>query len=595
MRADSLSRSCRKPRWRACRLALLLSAALALAAHAGPSGPVSWDGSATVASGGWGRMIALTNGSWLCVSTVFPSGTNSYLALYRSTDACRTWTRMSQVNESARTLDNGELVALPNGTVLLTMRSLVEGVSYRLPVYRSLNNGQTWTYLSNIDTSQGLGTRGLWEPDFQVLADGRLAVTYSNEKHDGYSQLISEKISTDNGATWGTEILAVTQPGGGSLRPGMSQMARMANGQYILVYEVVGLGNADVYRKTSPDGVTWPEGLGNHIPCHHCGPFITSLPDGRLLVTSCENQVSFSEDFGETWQKIDPPAWDLGFNWSWPAVYGVRTNEVGVMVAWGGVKLRFGAVSPPILWPNPFTENFDNGTDINWTRYGGTFSFSNGRYLLSNEGAYGKAMTGDGFWTDGSLEADLMLSSPGDAGLLFRATNPDYVGPDDVFGYYAGLNSSGAVFLGKMNNAWTPLTSAPMAVGTNTWHHLKVTMEGSTIKVYADSQPQPRLTWSDTSFRRGQIGVRSFQADAQFDNVAFSNAIPLRLNLRRSGNQLNFSWPQNAFNLQLCDSGQGNPATWNRLTNTSVLSNSQWTLSLPMPAGPARFYRLQAP
>ena len=35
------------------------------------------------------------------------------------------------------------------------MRSLISSVSYRLPVYRSTNNGASWTYLSNIDASEG--------------------------------------------------------------------------------------------------------------------------------------------------------------------------------------------------------------------------------------------------------------------------------------------------------------------------------------------------------------------------------------------------------------------------------------------------------
>ena len=247
------------------------------------------------------------------------------------------------------------------------------------------------------------------EPDFWVLDDGRLIVTYSNERHQtdnpSYSQIISEKVSLNNGASWGSEIWAVAQPGGGNLRPGMSQMARMANGKYILVYEIVGSGNADVYFKTSDDGVTWTPGLGTRIPCQHCGPFVTALPDGRVFVTSCENEVSFSEDFGETWQKIDPPAWNLGFAFSWPAVYATKTNELGVMAVAPNLKLRFGALASPKVWPNPFTDNFNSGADTNWTRYGTNFAFSSGRYLLNQTNTYGKALVGDNFWTDGTLEA----------------------------------------------------------------------------------------------------------------------------------------------------------------------------------------------
>lgn len=573
---------------------------LARAAFAGPSGPVTWGDTVTVASGGWGRMIQLTNGHWLCVSTIFPSGTRTYLAIYRSTNACRNWYRLSQVAEAGRTLDNGELVTLPNGDVLLTMRSLISGVSYRLPVYRSTDQGQSWSYLSNVDASEGAGPLGLWEPDFWVLGDGRLLVTYSNERHQAdspaYSQLISERVSNNNGATWSSEVWAVAQPGGGSLRPGMSQMARLANGKYILVYEVVGRGNADVYFKTSDNGVNWPAGLGTRIPGQHCGPFVTTTPDGRVFVTSCANEVSFSEDYGETWQKLDPPAWNLGFAFSWPAVYATRTNELGVLAVAPSLKLRLGALSPPMVWPNPLVENFNRGADVNWTRYGSNITVSSGRYRLNHTNSYGKALTGDGFWTDGRLEADVMMvTATGNAGLVFRATNPDDKGPDDLAGYYVGLVPSGSVVLGKMNNAWTQLASAPATVGTDVWRHLKITMLGSALKVYVDDMSTPKITWTDATHRRGQIGVRAFQCNAQFDNVTFTNAASLRVELQRSETGLAFSWPQTAHNLQLARTPSlSASADWFPVTNTATLSNGRWRLSLPWPDAAAELYRLQA-
>ena len=301
-----------------------------------------------------------------------------------------------------------------------------------------------------------------------------------------------------------------------------------------------------------------------------------------------------SDDFGETWQKIDPPAWDIGYGFSWPAIYGIRTNEVGAMVTWGGgVKIRFGALSPPRFWPNPFVEQFSTATDTNWSRYGTNFAFGNGCYLLTNSGSFGKALVGDAFWADGTLEADVLLTAGGDAGLMFRTTNPDYVGPDHAFGYYAGLSASGSVVLGRMSNAWTFLASAPVTVALNTWYHLKITMQGSSIKVFVNDLTQPKITWVDATFRRGQIGVRSFNANAQFDNVTFSNAAPIRLNLQRSGTLLNFSWPQNSQNLKLCSANQPLVDGWSVVTNLGALSSGQWSLTLPMTAALQQFYQLQ--
>jgi len=573
-----------------------VSCCLALNALAGPAGPVTWGATANVAGGGWGRMVQLTNGNWLAVSTIFPVGTNSYLALYRSTDTCRTWSFLSQVKEAGRTLDNGELVVMPDGTVRLTMRSLISGASYRLPVYTSGNGGQSWAYLSNIDTSEGLGSRGLWEPDFWVLDDGRLVVTYSNEKHNGYSQVISERVSQDGGASWSAETWAVAQPGGGSLRPGMSQMTRMTDGRYLLAFELVGVGNADVYCKISDDGLTWPAGFGSRIPCHHCGPFVTTLSDGRLLVTSCENQVSFSDDFGETWQKIDPPAWNLGYAFSWPAVYGLTPDEVGVMAVAPSVRLRFGELLPPQVWLNPFSADFTGDTDPGWSRYGGNISLSGGRYVFDNVGTYGKAMTGDNFWRDGVLEADVFLSTAGDAGLMFRTTNPDYVGPDDAFGYYAGLRLGGSVFLGRMSNSWTQLISVPLPVQSNTWYRLGVKMEGSAISVYVDDPITPKFTFSDASFSRGQIGVRSYMCNAQFDNVTFSNTSPLRLNWRADDGEMELAWPQTSWPVELQETTELDvPSSWLPTAMPASMSNGHWQLSISTTGSPWRFFRLRGP
>jgi len=575
----------------------LVGFALAVTSAAGPAGPITWGGTVNI-GGGWGRMAQLTNGTWLCVTTQYPAGTNSYLRISRSTDNCRSWTTLSQIKEADRTLDNGELVQLPDGTVLVTMRSLIPNSSYQLPVYASTNNGVTWSYLSNIDTSSGTtaaGGKGLWEPDFWVLEDGRLVVTYSNEMHPGYSQVISLRVSTDNGATWGAESDAVSQVGGGSLRPGMSQMVRMTNEKYFLVYEVVNSGNADVYCKTSNDGVIWTAGIGTKIPCQHCGPFVMSLPNGVLLVSSCENQVSFSEDYGATWQLNDPPAWPAPFQFTWPAMYLTQTNEVGLMLVTNGVKMRFGAVSPRPAWPNPFVADFDNGTDAGWAHYGGNFSSSDGRYLLSNSGTNGKAMAGDAFWSDGTLDADVQITSSGNAGLMFRTTNPDYAGPDDALGYYVGLDTVGSVLLGRMSNSWTMLTNRPMTVMTSTWYHLRVTMQGGLLSVFVDDLTTPKFTRVDTNFTRGQIGVRAFQCNAQFDNVTFSNGTPLKLQVTNSGNQLEVSWPQTSVGVKLCT--QTNLAMMTspfHLTNQPILTNRSWLMQLtPLSTG-AQFFWLRS-
>ena len=513
---------------------VIMGAALTARAPADPSGPFVWGETTHVADAGWGRMTQLKDGRWLGVSTLFPRP-NSILQLEVSADGARTWTPLTTVAESGRSLDNGEVIQLPGGNLRLTGRSVVDGPglprSYHLPVYGSKDGGRTWTFLSQVDTSEPPPTQarrpsvGLWEPHFFFLPGGQLACAYANEKRavatPAYSQIVSEKVSPDGGATWGQEIVLAAQVGGGGLRPGMPVLARLKNGQYIAVYEVVGVGNADVYFKTSRDGVSWPPGLGVRIPCQHAGPWVTALADGRLVVTSCENQISTSDDDGATWLLATPPAWPLGHVLTWPAVYQTGPDTLAAMNTYHGVGIRWGRLGPLRPWPAVFASDFAAGSDAGWTRYGGQYGFMDEVYLLNNAGTTGKSLTGDPAWHDGTLEADVMLTSAGNAGLMFRTTNADFSGPDAAFGYYVGLDSTGSVFLSRSVDDYTELARAPLSVPLNTWQHVKVVLRRAVIAVYVGDMTTPKFKVSDSFFLRGQIGVRAHNCNAEFREVRF--------------------------------------------------------------------------
>ncbi len=134
-----------------------------------------------------------------------------------------------------------------------------------------------------------------------------------------------------------------------------------------------------------------------------------------------------------------------------------------------------------------------------------------------------------------------------------------------------------------------------MSVTTNVWHHLRVKLEGSQITLFVDNLTTPLITLTDTNFYRGQIGVRAFQCNAQFDNVTFSNAVPLKLQLNYNSNQLQLAWPQTSVGVKLCS--QTNLAMFNYpviQTNSMVLTNRYWQVNLNPPFPPAQFLWLQS-
>ncbi|MFB9279293.1 exo-alpha-sialidase [Cohnella cellulosilytica] len=290
----------------------------------------------------YGRMVFLKNGTWLTVYTIYDNNGYTYeasggnkLEFAISRDEGQTWERLSQLGHPSRDMDNGQLIELDNGDLLLSCRSVRWHESYQLHVYKSTDGGRTWAFWSTIDELNGspgsLGNpdKGVYEPHFYRLADGRLSVMYANEKHviepPYYSQIISQKISEDDGRTWGEEIWVAWDPASPHLRPGMPVWTRLQDGRYIVVLEVVHLVmyqcvSAAITYKISNDGVHWEAGNGTPIPAQHGGPYVEQLQDGTWMVTSNSGQISVSRDSGASWQTIAslPFASHL-----WPSLYAL--------------------------------------------------------------------------------------------------------------------------------------------------------------------------------------------------------------------------------------------------------------------------------
>ena len=298
----------------------------------------------------YARLLHLDD-RWLAVYTIYDNhgyihdqrgGTRLQIA--QSLDEGRSWTALTMLQEPGRDLDNGQLTRLPTGDLLLACRSVRWQHSYQLPVYRSADDGRTWSAIGSIDAgddSPGFPDKGVYEPHLLVLADGRVAAMYANERHvvdtPSYSQVISERISPDGGATWGPELWVAAEPGGGARRPGMPVWTRLRDGRYIVVYEVVDEASADVYCKISDDGITWPAGLGVRIPDQAGGPYVAALSSGLLVVTSNSDQLSYSRDDGARWVTSTAPAWmfgpEVGLGGIWSSVYEFGEGVVGVVTS----------------------------------------------------------------------------------------------------------------------------------------------------------------------------------------------------------------------------------------------------------------------
>jgi hypothetical protein len=169
--------------------------------------------------------------------------------------------------------------------------------------------------------------------------------------------------------------------------------------------------------------------------------------------------------------------------------------------------------------PAPFSDNFDDGNANGWTSYGGTWSVSSGQYNVNSDPGAKSVANGTNF-ANFTYEADLYVGTGGNNdGIIFRVSNPG-TGADTYQGYYAGLNLSGSVVLGKANNNWTQITQTNMTVTANTWYHMKVVANGANIAVYVTDMATPKINVTDASYSTGLIGVRTYNANAKFDNIS---------------------------------------------------------------------------
>jgi hypothetical protein len=166
-------------------------------------------------------------------------------------------------------------------------------------------------------------------------------------------------------------------------------------------------------------------------------------------------------------------------------------------------------------------DNFDDNNTIGWKTYGGTWTATGGQYRAGH--SYGGKSLLDDNHTNAVYDADVTVTSgAGDAGLVFRATSPA-VGTDSYRGYYAGITPAGRVVLGRANNNWTQLATAPVSVTTGSRHHLRVEAVGASLKVFVDDMTNPKITTSDGTFTAGASGVRVYNAAASFDNLSVTN------------------------------------------------------------------------
>ncbi len=262
---------------------------------------------------------------------------NTY-PIYESTDDAQTWQLVSRVKDN---LNDGYwnewmpfLYELPadigefkKGTIILAATSIYDRgnvTDSTITFYSSTDLGRTFTAFCNADKAGGTDW-GVWEPYLIYEEEtGRLFCFYSDDSDPEHSQKLVYKYTTDL-VNWSEKIECVACEDS-SLRPGMVSVVKMGNGEYFMVYEMVGIDNNSVYCKKTTALDDWGDVADyGKVVCatgktFGSSPYAAWTPEGgengTLVVvahhpvktgsnTGCDMFLSF--DYGKTFVPVDNP------------------------------------------------------------------------------------------------------------------------------------------------------------------------------------------------------------------------------------------------------------------------------------------------
>ncbi|KAJ5731539.1 uncharacterized protein N7483_006047 [Penicillium malachiteum] len=199
----------------------------------------------------YARSAQLPNGDLLATwENYSPEPPLVYFPIYRSTDYGKTWNAYSNVTDQV----NGwglryqpflyylpeKIGDYPEGTLLLAGNSIPEDLSStQIDLYASFDQGLKWEFVSHIaaggEAEPDNGLTPVWEP-FLMAYNGKLICYYSDQRDNAtYGQKLVHQVSSSL-KTWGPVVDDVTYSTYTD-RPGMTTVAKLPNGKYIITYE----------------------------------------------------------------------------------------------------------------------------------------------------------------------------------------------------------------------------------------------------------------------------------------------------------------------------------------------------------------------
>jgi hypothetical protein len=508
----------------------------------------------------------------------YTNGTPSEFIIKASTDNGATWSTRSVVEDTVTGPGHPvsqmwqpflfefphQLGSYPAGTIMLLGNTVPANGAYtEIQEWLSFDQGQTWQSMGVIQ-SGGPSGDGIWEPSLHLDTQGQLVMDFSDERDNAaHSQMISQMVSDNGGATWGKSYPVVASPVQAD-RPGMATVTRVGpSGGYVMSYEVCGRPNCAVHLKFSSDGLHWgnPADIGATVQTpegYYLGhsPFITWVPNGtrqgelilaaQQVYDAVDSQPA-SIDYRAVFVNTDG---GLG-SWNWtPSPWQVSTTSSACNANYSPDLLPVGPdgmvrYTAPTSVPGssacgegtgvadlgvlPYNSDFATNGQNGWDMFGGTWSESGGVLSETSGGTGGnKAVTGSTGWRNYQVSAEVEVTSAGGQGAVAVRVSDPSTGADSYLGYVVLIDTAtGDLVIGREDYAYEQLASVavPGGVAVGTWYKITVQAVGSHISATLTSAggsevAHVAVTDPYNSFPTGAIALRDYAGTASWQDIA---------------------------------------------------------------------------
>ncbi len=165
-----------------------------------------------------------------------------------------------------------------------------------------------------------------------------------------------------------------------------------------------------------------------------------------------------------------------------------------------------------------------------WQAFGGTWQYADGVMQNNSDERGAKLMSGPTYWSNYSIEADvLLLGQYGDAGLIIRASDEEE-GVDAYHGYMAGLRDlDNTLILGRADYGWREYAAKLVTprVYAQQWYHVKFLAYGCDLAVSAtapDGQTTSVAVEDPGCLTEGRFRFKSYNTGAEWRNVEIRKA-----------------------------------------------------------------------